>query len=169
MLSRWLVATYKTLVEVALWTFLIVGALAGLAAGSMVNQGFLGFIIGAAAAFFGMAVFLGAALLLGEIQKSVKDIQAQIGGANVNSSNPNRPDPVSAASNLAGPRTPNRSTGIATIQPAIPSSTSSTFRDLSVSPPPQQKGPWVCKVCGELHEPQFDSCWKCGTHFTLQA
>jgi hypothetical protein len=23
-------------------------------------------------------------------------------------------------------------------------------------------GPWVCKVCGERHEPHFQSCWKCG-------
>jgi len=21
---------------------------------------------------------------------------------------------------------------------------------------------WVCDVCGERHEPQFGSCWKCG-------
>ena len=22
---------------------------------------------------------------------------------------------------------------------------------------------WSCKSCGETHEPQFDSCWKCGS------
>jgi hypothetical protein len=21
---------------------------------------------------------------------------------------------------------------------------------------------WVCRACGERHEPQFASCWKCG-------
>ena len=21
---------------------------------------------------------------------------------------------------------------------------------------------WVCPACGEISEPQFDSCWKCG-------
>lgn len=21
---------------------------------------------------------------------------------------------------------------------------------------------WVCRACGERHEPQFGSCWKCG-------
>jgi hypothetical protein len=24
-------------------------------------------------------------------------------------------------------------------------------------------GPWKCPKCGETSEPQFDSCWKCGT------
>jgi hypothetical protein len=23
--------------------------------------------------------------------------------------------------------------------------------------------PWKCPKCGEMSEPQFDSCWKCGT------
>jgi hypothetical protein len=23
--------------------------------------------------------------------------------------------------------------------------------------------PWVCASCGERHEPQFASCWRCGT------
>jgi uncharacterized membrane protein len=23
--------------------------------------------------------------------------------------------------------------------------------------------PWKCSKCGEMSEPQFDSCWKCGT------
>ena len=22
---------------------------------------------------------------------------------------------------------------------------------------------WKCTKCGEMHEPQFDTCWKCGT------
>lgn len=22
---------------------------------------------------------------------------------------------------------------------------------------------WICKSCSEIHEEQFDSCWKCGT------
>ncbi len=24
-------------------------------------------------------------------------------------------------------------------------------------------GPWKCPRCGEIHEPQFASCWNCGT------
>lgn len=24
-------------------------------------------------------------------------------------------------------------------------------------------GPWACPQCAEVHEPQFSSCWKCGT------
>ena len=24
-------------------------------------------------------------------------------------------------------------------------------------------GPWKCQHCGEIHEPQFASCWNCGT------
>lgn len=22
---------------------------------------------------------------------------------------------------------------------------------------------WKCRTCGEMHEPQFTTCWKCGT------
>lgn len=78
MLSQWVVATYKTLVEIALLVFLVAGGLMGAGIGSMMNHGFLGFIVGAAAAFFGMAVFLGAALVLGEILKTVQDIQSKL-------------------------------------------------------------------------------------------
>jgi len=29
--------------------------------------------------------------------------------------------------------------------------------------PPKAEGrPWKCSKCGEMSEPQFDSCWKCG-------
>jgi hypothetical protein len=27
---------------------------------------------------------------------------------------------------------------------------------------PQPCAPWVCRVCGERHEAQFGSCWRCG-------
>lgn len=27
---------------------------------------------------------------------------------------------------------------------------------------PVTAAPWVCAVCGERHEAQFESCWKCG-------
>ncbi len=27
-------------------------------------------------------------------------------------------------------------------------------------------GQWKCPTCGELHDPQFTSCWKCGTDRT---
>lgn len=26
-----------------------------------------------------------------------------------------------------------------------------------------RSGPWQCSKCGEVLEPQFDSCWKCGS------
>ncbi len=78
MLSQWVVSTYKTLVEVALWVFLVGGGLVGAGIGSMMGHGFLGFLVGGAVAFFGMAVFLGAALVLGEIQKSVQSIEAKL-------------------------------------------------------------------------------------------
>lgn len=29
--------------------------------------------------------------------------------------------------------------------------------------PRHAEGPWRCSTCGEVHEPQFASCWKCGT------
>lgn len=31
------------------------------------------------------------------------------------------------------------------------------------SPPPVNAPPWTCPKCGETIEPQFTSCWKCGT------
>ena len=32
-----------------------------------------------------------------------------------------------------------------------------------VGVPNYSEGPWQCPKCGETHEPQFASCWKCGT------
>ena len=29
--------------------------------------------------------------------------------------------------------------------------------------PKYSDGPWKCQNCGEIHEPQFASCWNCGT------
>ncbi len=26
----------------------------------------------------------------------------------------------------------------------------------------ERAAPWVCRGCGERHEPHFGSCWKCG-------
>ena len=31
------------------------------------------------------------------------------------------------------------------------------------SAPPAIGAPWTCPKCGEQSEPQFGSCWKCGT------
>jgi hypothetical protein len=31
------------------------------------------------------------------------------------------------------------------------------------APPAPTGGPWKCPKCGEELEPQFGSCWKCGT------
>lgn len=78
MLSRWVVTSYKSLVEIALWVFLVTGGLIGAGMGSMVNHAFLGFVVGGVAAFFGMAVFLGAALVLGELLTSVQDIRSSL-------------------------------------------------------------------------------------------
>jgi hypothetical protein len=30
-------------------------------------------------------------------------------------------------------------------------------------PPKPQGQPWTCPKCGEQIEPQFDTCWNCGT------
>jgi hypothetical protein len=27
---------------------------------------------------------------------------------------------------------------------------------------PGRSEPWICRECGERHEPHFGSCWKCG-------
>ncbi len=81
MLTKWIVATYKVIVEVALWAFMIIGGLVGAVMGDVVDHGFLGFLIGAAAGFLGMAVFLGSALLLHEIHKHVKAIETPLIGS----------------------------------------------------------------------------------------
>ncbi len=31
------------------------------------------------------------------------------------------------------------------------------------TPPPRRGEPWTCPRCGEVIEPQFTHCWKCGT------
>jgi hypothetical protein len=33
----------------------------------------------------------------------------------------------------------------------------------SQDPPKPVGGPWKCPKCGQISEPQFESCWKCGT------
>jgi len=78
MLSKWVVSTYKTLVEVALGVFFVVGGILGATIGGIVNHGFIGFLVGAVAAFFGMAVFLGAALMIGEIRQILQSIESQL-------------------------------------------------------------------------------------------
>ena len=32
---------------------------------------------------------------------------------------------------------------------------------------PASAPPWVCRGCGELHEPHFRSCWKCGAEMEV--
>ncbi len=78
MLSNWIVSSYKILVEIALWVFLVVGGLVGGGVGAVMNYGFIGFIVGAVAAFFCAAVFFGAAMILIEILKSVKQIESKL-------------------------------------------------------------------------------------------
>lgn len=78
MLTKWVVEAYKTLVEVALWIFLLVGGIFGATIGSFVNHGFLGFLVGAVATFFGMAVLLGAALILCDIRQMLQRIETQL-------------------------------------------------------------------------------------------
>ena len=78
MLTKWVVETYKTLVEVALWAFIIIGGIVGASAGNLAGHGFLGCIIGAATCFFGMAIFFGAALILQDIHERVKGIESHL-------------------------------------------------------------------------------------------
>ncbi len=75
MLTKWVVSTYERLIEIALWLFLIIGAVVGGKAGS---PPLTGAIFGAAVAFLIMAVFLGAALQLTEISKRVAEIERQL-------------------------------------------------------------------------------------------
>ncbi len=37
------------------------------------------------------------------------------------------------------------------------------LRVLREAAAPARGSAWVCEVCGERSEPQFTSCWRCGT------
>ena len=79
MMTKWIVSTYKTILEVALWAFVLIGGFVGAGIGGiLMNEGFLGFLLGAAVAFFGLAVFVGAVLVLEEIHSTLKEIQSKL-------------------------------------------------------------------------------------------
>jgi len=40
---------------------------------------------------------------------------------------------------------------------------SRALRVLREAASPPRGSAWVCEVCGERSEPQFTSCWRCGT------
>ena len=78
MLSSWIVASHKVIGEIALWVFLAAGSLIGVTIVGLLDHVFLGFLVGSVATFFGMSVFLGASLLLGEIHSNVVDIRKRL-------------------------------------------------------------------------------------------
>jgi len=40
----------------------------------------------------------------------------------------------------------------------------SEIRDGFSRPSAEPGSPWICSVCGEESEGQFNSCWRCGAH-----
>jgi len=44
----------------------------------------------------------------------------------------------------------------------LPQATRLTRNWLERRASPQDAPPWVCRGCGERHEPQFAACWRCG-------
>jgi len=38
----------------------------------------------------------------------------------------------------------------------------SEIRDIGAGPSSENRAAWICTVCGEESEGQFQACWKCG-------
>lgn len=71
MLSKIIVGSWSTLIEISLWLLLLVSLISGWQAG-----GFFGAIGGLIGAFIFGAMFLGAFLALDDIRKTVKAIES---------------------------------------------------------------------------------------------
>lgn len=72
MLSKLIVGSWSTLIEISLWLLLLVSLISGWQAG-----GFLGAIGGLIGAFIIGSMFLGAFLVLDDIRKTVKAIESK--------------------------------------------------------------------------------------------
>jgi FtsH-binding integral membrane protein len=70
MLSKLIVSSYGTLLEIAIWVILV-----GSFIGGWASQGFLGALVSLLGAFVFSIVFFGAFLTLVDIQKSVRSIE----------------------------------------------------------------------------------------------
>lgn len=44
----------------------------------------------------------------------------------------------------------------------LPRATLLTRQWLAARSQPPGASAWICRACGERHEPHFDSCWQCG-------
>jgi hypothetical protein len=73
MLTKLIVSAYATLIEISLWIFLLIS----LVAGWQFGDGFVGAIIGLIIGFVVGVMFFGAFLILEDIRKSVKAIEAR--------------------------------------------------------------------------------------------
>lgn len=73
MLSKLIVGSWSTLIEIALWLLLLVSLISGWQAG-----GFFGAIGGLIGAFIFGSMFLGAFLALDDIRKTVKAIEGKM-------------------------------------------------------------------------------------------
>ena len=71
MLTKFIVASYATLIEISLWLFLFIFLVSGWKS----VGGFIGAIIGLVVGFVFAVMFFGAFLILEDIRKSVKAIE----------------------------------------------------------------------------------------------
>ena len=88
MLTALIVKLYKGLVELMLWVFIVAGGIAvsrmdlfvdvAVNGGWFVDKQVVGFAAGALAAFFAGAIIFGAVLILIEVQKSLRRIEARL-------------------------------------------------------------------------------------------
>lgn len=77
MLTKFIVDTHDALVEVALWVFLLIGAVAGYYGGKAVDHQIAGLVIGVVVTFFFMAMLMGFVLTISAIRKNVRDLEAR--------------------------------------------------------------------------------------------
>jgi len=71
MLSKMIVSSYETLIEISLWLFFLISIVAGWKAG-----GFMGAVAGLIVGFVVAVMFFGAFLVLSDIRKSVRNIES---------------------------------------------------------------------------------------------
>jgi F0F1-type ATP synthase assembly protein I len=73
---QFITSAHKTLLEVVAWATVIVSALIGLLLGAIVQQGFLGLLLGAAWGFIVVVVAIGTAASLARMAEDIAAIRA---------------------------------------------------------------------------------------------
>jgi hypothetical protein len=129
MLTKLIVSSYQTLIEVSLWVFLLFS----LVLGWNVGDGVLGAIVGLVIGFVLAVMLFGAFLTLGDIRQSARNIESSVGEALLQ----NRRDSISAVSLSSAP--PVSASRLVTSQ-SVPSPSPTTSHE----EPTEQ-----CRICGE--------------------